>query len=206
VDYKEGVDYKLVPAKDTKGNIVKDSKGNPVKTRKFFTKAEKAAMKAPKAVPKAAPKAAPKATKPKEKPVAKDAMKGYRREDVTTTSLDKPKGGRGDGAAEVKRRNADAKPKGGRGDGVAEVKRRNELASALAYFEQATRDAKPTTRKQTAAEKAYERDKKRAEEAARKYAEFNAKYPETTNPLILGARSIRNLFSSNGGLGDRKKR
>ena len=31
------------------------------------------------------------------------------------------------------------------------------------------------------------------------------KYPETTNPLILGARNIRNLFSGKGGLSDRKK-
>lgn len=38
-----------------------------------------------------APKATPKALKPKEKPVTKDAMTGYRKGDITTTSLDKPK-------------------------------------------------------------------------------------------------------------------
>lgn len=54
--------------------------------------------------PKAAPKAAPKVTKPKEKPVTKDAMAGYRKGDVTTTSLDKPKGGRGDDRMEAFRR------------------------------------------------------------------------------------------------------
>lgn len=45
MDYKEGKDFKWVPMKDKKGNIVKDGKGNPVKTRKFFTKAEKDQMK-----------------------------------------------------------------------------------------------------------------------------------------------------------------
>ena len=61
--YKEGRDYELVPMKDKDGDIVKDGRGGSVKTRRFFTKAEKEAMKAkdkPKAKPKA--KAAPKAS------------------------------------------------------------------------------------------------------------------------------------------------
>lgn len=45
-EYKEGVDFEWVSAKDSKGNVVKDGKGNPVKTRRFFTKAEKEAKKA----------------------------------------------------------------------------------------------------------------------------------------------------------------
>lgn len=82
---KEGVDFKWVPIKDSKGNIVKDGKGGAVKTRHFFTRAEKAAMKeAPKA--KAASKPNAKA-KPKEAPTSKDALAGYRKGDVTVTSL-----------------------------------------------------------------------------------------------------------------------
>lgn len=49
-----------------------------------------------------APKAAPK-TSSKAAPKAKDAMAGYRKGDVTTTSLDKPKSDRRSGATEVKR-------------------------------------------------------------------------------------------------------
>lgn len=65
-DYKEGVDYEMVLMKN-------QPKGGTNKTRRFFTKAEKDAMKNPKAeAPKAAapkanpkPKAKPKADKPK---------------------------------------------------------------------------------------------------------------------------------------------
>ena len=35
-EYKEGVDFEWVDAKDSKGNVVKDGKGKPVKTRRFF--------------------------------------------------------------------------------------------------------------------------------------------------------------------------
>lgn len=44
-EYKEGVDFEWVSAKDGKGNVVKDGKGNPVKTRRFFKKSEKDAIK-----------------------------------------------------------------------------------------------------------------------------------------------------------------
>lgn len=57
--YKEGVDFKWVPMRDKDGDIVKDGRGGAVKTRKFFTKVEKEAMKSedkPKAKPKAKPK------------------------------------------------------------------------------------------------------------------------------------------------------
>lgn len=64
----EGKDFEWVVAKDSKGNPVLDGKGKPAKTRRFFGKAEKAAMSAPKAAPKAAPTA-----KPKAKPVPKAA-------------------------------------------------------------------------------------------------------------------------------------
>jgi hypothetical protein len=54
--YKEGVDFKWVPMRDKDGDIIKDGRGGAVKTRKFFTKAEKEAMKS-KDKPKAKPKA-----------------------------------------------------------------------------------------------------------------------------------------------------
>lgn len=185
---KEGVDYKLVPMKDSKGGIVKDGKGNPVKTRKFFTRAEKAAMKAPKVEAKAAPKAKPvgkakAVVKVTEKPVSKNAMTGYRAGDVTTTSLDKPKVGRGNGTAEVKRRKTDSFV--------------NTMKTTL--DKAPNRAVKP----QTAAEK-------RLAETTANLAEVDARvksrYPDTTNPAILGARKIRNLFTGKGGLSDRKNR
>lgn len=43
-NYKEGVDYKMVPMTDSKGKPVTDGKGKPVMTRKFLTRAEKKAM------------------------------------------------------------------------------------------------------------------------------------------------------------------
>ena len=46
-NYKEGVDFEWVDAKDSKGNVVKDGKGKPVKTRRFFKKSEKAARANP---------------------------------------------------------------------------------------------------------------------------------------------------------------
>jgi hypothetical protein len=67
---KEGVDYKMVPVTDGKGNPVKDGKGKPVMSRKFFTKAEKAAMSAPKK--EAAPT---QTTRPKARPAAKPKAK-----------------------------------------------------------------------------------------------------------------------------------
>lgn len=59
--YKEGRDFEWVPMKDKDGDIVKDGRGGSVKTRRFFTKAEKEAMKA-KDKPKPKPKAKPKAS------------------------------------------------------------------------------------------------------------------------------------------------
>lgn len=103
---KEGVDFKWVPMKDSKGNIVKDGKGGAVKTRHFFTKAEKDAMKKPAA--KAEKKAAP--AKRKEEPTATSVKTPK----VTTTRLSDVKGGRGDGLTEMARRaidRADSKPK-----------------------------------------------------------------------------------------------
>lgn len=47
-EYKEGVDFEWVDAKDSKGNVVKDGKGKPVKTRRFFKKSEKAERANPK--------------------------------------------------------------------------------------------------------------------------------------------------------------
>ena len=62
--YKEGRDFEWVPMTDKNGDIVKDGRGGSVKTRRFFTKAEKEAMKA-KDKPKA--KAKPKLPAPKAK-------------------------------------------------------------------------------------------------------------------------------------------
>lgn len=83
-EYKEGVDFEWVNAKDSKGNVVKDGKGNPVKTRRFFKKSEKDAMKTsprPKARPdnksaeKPAAKPAKTETKPSTRPKANPARK-----------------------------------------------------------------------------------------------------------------------------------
>lgn len=70
-EYKEGVDFEWVSAKDSKGNVVKDGKGKPVKTRRFFKKSEKDAMKNPpkkeapaKSAPKKADKPATNAARP----------------------------------------------------------------------------------------------------------------------------------------------
>jgi hypothetical protein len=59
--YKEGRDFEWVPMKNKDGDIVKDGRGGSVKTRRFFTKAEKDAMKA-KDKPKAKPKPKPATT------------------------------------------------------------------------------------------------------------------------------------------------
>lgn len=90
--YKEGVDFKWVKGNDGKSNF---------RTRKFFTKAEKEAMKAPKKVAPVAKKTAPKKAAPtkKEAPVTKDAMKGYRKGDVTTSKIPKNTANESRGAA-----------------------------------------------------------------------------------------------------------
>ena len=83
---KEGVDFEWVLMKN-------QPKGGTNKTRRFFTKAEKNAKKAPPAEAKSPAKAkeAPKKASPKpvtkRTPVAKDAMKGYRAGDVTSSKL-----------------------------------------------------------------------------------------------------------------------
>ncbi len=79
-DYKEGVDFEWVLAKN-------QPKGGTNKTRRFFSAAEKAALKAPKAAPVKAKASTPtKATKAAPKPT-QDAMKGYRKGDVTTAPI-----------------------------------------------------------------------------------------------------------------------
>jgi hypothetical protein len=75
-NYKAGVDFEWVTAKNSN-----------FKTRKFFTKAEKEAMKAPKETPKTPTKSAPKPKAKAEAPVTKDAVKGYRKGDVTASPL-----------------------------------------------------------------------------------------------------------------------
>ena len=80
-DYKEGVDFEYVLSKN-------QPKGGTNKTRRFFTKAEKEALKAPKAAPKSMAKPTPKPTaKSPTKTTAKDPMKGYRAGDVKTSRL-----------------------------------------------------------------------------------------------------------------------
>ena len=91
--YKEGRDYELVPMKDKDGNIVKDGRGGSVKTRRFFTKAEKEAMKAkdkPKAKPKDKPRpSAPKSSAPKSSSRPKQRQTG-RGEPFYGEAADKP--------------------------------------------------------------------------------------------------------------------
>ena len=98
---KAGVDFEWVTAK-----------GSNFKTRRFFTKAEKEAMKAPKKESKPASKPASKAApttsiRPKSKPT--DAMKGYRKGDVTTSKITSDVVGGADKA--IKRAEVQAKAK-----------------------------------------------------------------------------------------------
>ena len=104
---KEGVDYELILAKN-------QPKGGTNKTRRYFSRAEKAAAKAPKEAP--APKAEPKA-KPAKVKKPERAAKGAPVSPITTKPFEQK--GRGDGGAERVRRAADsalgkapAKPKG----------------------------------------------------------------------------------------------
>jgi hypothetical protein len=91
--YKEGRDYELVPMTDKNGDIVKDGRGGSVKTRRFFTKAEKEAMKAkdkPKAKPKDKPRpSAPKSSAPKSSSRPKQRQTG-RGEPSYGEAADKP--------------------------------------------------------------------------------------------------------------------
>jgi hypothetical protein len=96
--YKAGVDFEWVPAKDDKGKIITDGKGNPVKTRRFFKKAEKEAMKAPKAASKGVeatktkkkadtPTSAPTSSiRPKSKPADSGSRVGAKDRKVQTTA------------------------------------------------------------------------------------------------------------------------
>ena len=92
--------FTWVDMKDSKGNIVKDGKGNAVKTRKFGKPAEESPKAAP--VKSAAPKKAAAPAKKAEAPVTKDAMKGYRKGDVTTSKLDTLSGASRSTAGKVK--------------------------------------------------------------------------------------------------------
>lgn len=105
-EYKEGVDFEWVSAKDSKGNVVKDGKGNPVKTRRFFKKSEKDAMKNK---PKEEAKPVTRAPKGDTK-AATNAVRPTPGGPGKLPATNKPKsGGRGDGAKETERRRADAK-------------------------------------------------------------------------------------------------
>lgn len=144
--YKEGKDFEWVPMKDKDGKVVKDGRGGAVKTRRFFTKAKKEAMKSgdkPKA--KAEPKAsssAPKSTSKRPQARRTDTKALSNPPAVEERNLSSTRGGRGDGVAEMARRALD-KPntakkdtgtdnnriirenfsdvKGGRGDGFKEA-------------------------------------------------------------------------------------
>lgn len=77
---KEGVDFEYREVKTKDGKTA-------YKNRRFFSAAEKAALKAPKAAPVKAKAPTPtKATKATPKPT-QDAMKGYRKGDVTTAPI-----------------------------------------------------------------------------------------------------------------------
>ena len=79
-DYKEGVDFEYREVKTKDGKTA-------YKNRHFFTAAEKAARNAPKAAPVKAKAPTPtKTTKAATKPT-QDAMKGYRKGDITTAPI-----------------------------------------------------------------------------------------------------------------------
>jgi soluble cytochrome b562 len=97
-----------------KNNIVKTKDGGTIggynENGKIFSGSGKVRdiLKSKPAEPKAAPKTPAKASPAKQKKApAKDAMKGYREGDVTTTRLDKVSSGRGDGKMETLRRTVD---------------------------------------------------------------------------------------------------
>ena len=93
--YKEGRDFEWVPMTDKDGDIVKDGRGGSVKTRRFFTKAEKEAMKAknkPKSKPKVKAKPKPSASRssaPESSPRPKQRQTG-RGEPNYGKAADKP--------------------------------------------------------------------------------------------------------------------
>lgn len=148
MEYKEGKDFEWVPMRDKDGDIVKDGRGGAVKTRRFFTKAEKEAMKSgdkPKPKPKDKPKvssSAPKSTSTRPQARRTDIKALSNPPAVEERNLSSTRGGRGDGVAEMARRVLDrpnaaerdtgtdnnriirknfSDVKGGRGDGFKEV-------------------------------------------------------------------------------------
>lgn len=79
-DYKEGVDFEYREVKTKDGKTA-------YKNRHFFTAAEKAARNAPKAAPAKAKAPTPKKTAKAAPKPTQDAMKGYRKGDVTTAPI-----------------------------------------------------------------------------------------------------------------------
>ena len=122
--YKEGKDFEWVPMKDKDGKVVKDGRGGAVKTRRFFTKAEKEAMKSggkPKAKPKSKPKSsvsssAPKSTTTKPQARRTDTKALSNPPAVEERNLSSTRGGRGDGVAEMARRALDRPNNGAKAD------------------------------------------------------------------------------------------
>lgn len=108
-EYKEGVDFEWVNAKDSKGNVVKDGKGNPVKTRRFFKKSEKEAMKT-------SPR--PKA-RPEKKPAKKDDKKA-------TNAVRPTPGGPGKLPAAKKPAPGGARPEPGKAGGMPAAKGKDD--------------------------------------------------------------------------------
>lgn len=129
--YKEGKDFEWVPMKDKDGKVVKDGRGGAVKTRRFFTKAEKEAMKSgdkPKTKPESKPRSSSSAPAESKRPMLRtgklnDDAKAARNNSFTNS------GGPRRGSVKPKKKNA-RDPKNytssGRGDGTSEVKRRKQ--------------------------------------------------------------------------------
>jgi hypothetical protein len=118
VEYKEGVDFEWVDAKDSKGNVVKDGKGKPVKTRRFFKKSEKEAMK----------------NKPKaeEKPAAKPAGKPAKKDDKKATNAVRPApGGPGRLPAADKPKNGGRADRDQQGPRKAEPKKEEKASAGM---------------------------------------------------------------------------
>ena len=113
-EYKEGVDFEWVNAKDSKGNVVKDGKGNPVKTRRFFKKSEKEAMK----------------NKPKTE--AKPAGKPAKKDDKKATNAVRPApGGPGRLPAADKPAKTDRKDRDQQGPRKAEPKKEEKTSAGM---------------------------------------------------------------------------
>jgi hypothetical protein len=149
--YKEGKDFEWVPMKDKDGKVVKDGRGGAVKTRRFFTKAEKEAMKSgdkPKAKAESkAPSSAPKSTSKRPQARRTDTKALSKPPAVEERNLSSTKGGRGDGVAEMARRALDRPQTSSSANPKAEQAKTKLLRSAGINYETWEEMTRPERRK-----------------------------------------------------------